>query len=793
MRFFTSDLRRNIIKIVCLTLGLAIGFLLVAKVYFEETYDTFFPDSNRIYRLNESVEMNGEYREYPHTAGAIAPALKRYSPLVEAATRYCYLFYDYPDIQLEDGNIFKQNQILMADSCFFDLLPTEIIAGNPHEALEVQSSVMIPESLAKKMGGDVLGKTIMLPNFAPNRKIIINGIYKDYPLNSTIPNAIYLSLSSIGIFWGFDGRDNWLGNDMYSSIVRLAPNTDPKELQPYVTQMLRDNVDAETLDYSNYNISASPLTEYHMSDSSVKTMNWILSLLAVVMLMCAGLNFLLITIGQTGKRSKEMAIRKCYGTSDAKIFGRVMGESIFYLLLSLGLAILLAFCFSETCQELLGYTPAQLLTTGKVWIVEGVVCVALLLITGAIPAWIYCRTPVAHSFLVKLHNRKWWKLILLSVQFFAASLLLCMLALVGRQYSHVSNIDMGFEFENVGRIHLSNIPQSTRTTLVNELKKLSCVESVSSADHNFIYAGSGNNVWIDDVEKQVNIADFYYANRDIIDAMGMKLIEGTTFDEEVDSTNNQVIVEESFYDVLKKAGAPVEKGNIVGTHFNISEHVHSQGDDYSYDYVVCGVIGNMKRGGFENDNADPRAAVMFPSKSIRDNLYIRFNELNPENMREAQEVFNRVVPDKEAYIMPYREKVMTLTKPVKQFGVAVMVIGISILVIALIGLIGYTADEVEMRAKEVAIRKVSGYSARQIVKLFISDILKIALPATILGGIVAIPVGKKWISQFAEQTSLSPGLNILFVVLLLIIIMTVAALNTLSIARDNPVRHLYRE
>lgn len=792
MRFFTSDLRRNIIKIVCLTLGLAIGFLLVAKVYFEETYDTFFPDSDRIYRLSESVEMNGEYREYPHTAGAIAPAVKRYAPPVEAATRYCYLFYDHPTIQAEDGSTYKQNQVILADSCFFDVLPTEIIAGNPKEALGVQSSVMIPESLANKMGGDVLGKTICHPDTDPDMKFIINGVYKDYPLNSTIPNAIIVSLPSIGMFM-FDGRDNWMGNDMYSSLVRLAPGTDPKDLQPYVTQMMKENIDKETLDMSNYNIHATPLIGYHTSESSVRTMNWILSLLAVVMLMCAGLNYLLITIGQVSKRSKEMAIRKCYGTSDSKIFGRVMAESIFYLVLSLGLAILLVFCFSETCQELLGYTPAQLLTTGKVWIVEGVVCLALLIITGTIPSYIYCRTPVAHSFSAKLRSRKWWKLTLLSVQFFAASLLICMLTLVGRQYSHVSNIDIGIEYENLGILHLSNIPQSTRATLVNELKKLSCVEGVASADMNFIYGGGGNNVWIDDEEKQVNIADMYYNNRDIIDVMGMKLLEGTTFDEENDSTSHQVVVEEKFYDVLKKAGANVEKGHLVGESFRISEHYYEENGGRNSEYTICGVIGNMKRGGFENDYSDSRAAVLFPTKSISSNLYIRFNRLTPESMQEAQSVFNRIVTDKEAYITPYREQVMTLAQPVKHFGLAVMVIGISILVIALIGLVGYTADEVEVRAKEVAIRKVSGYSARQIIKLFIADILKIALPATILGGIVAIPVGKKWISQFADQASLGAGFNIICILLLLVIIVCVVATNTLSIARDNPVKHLHRE
>lgn len=86
-RFLTSDFRRNLIKILCLSVGMAIGMLLAAKVYFEQTFDMFLTDSDRVYVVKESVETNGEYREYAHTAGAIAPGLKRYVPQVEAATR----------------------------------------------------------------------------------------------------------------------------------------------------------------------------------------------------------------------------------------------------------------------------------------------------------------------------------------------------------------------------------------------------------------------------------------------------------------------------------------------------------------------------------------------------------------------------------------------------------------------------------------------------------------------------------------------------------------------------------
>ena len=99
-------------------------------------------------------------------------------------------------------------------------------------------------------------------------------------------------------------------------------------------------------------------------------MIWVLALLAVVMLMSSSLNYLLVVIGQMGKRNKEMAIRKCFGTGRGAIFRKVIGESVFFLAVSVVLAVLLVVCFSDECLYLLGNSAAQLLTTPGVWAVE---------------------------------------------------------------------------------------------------------------------------------------------------------------------------------------------------------------------------------------------------------------------------------------------------------------------------------------------------------------------------------------------------------------------------------------
>ncbi len=516
-----------------------------------------------------------------------------------------------------------------------------------------------------------------------------------------------------------------------------------------------------------------------------------LGLLAVVILMCAALNYLLIVIGQLAGRGKEMAIRKCYGTPFHKLFARVMGESLFFLVVSLCLAILLSFSFSDLFGELLGYTPRQLFSTPRVWIVEGCVCLALLIITGIIPSIIYSRTPVANAFRSSSKGRKSWKLVLLAVQFFASGLVMCMLVLVGRQYKMVVNLKMGFDYENIGLFRRNGLSEERTASIIAEIRRLPFVEGVATSGNDLARGASVNNVWVEGMEEnQINVADMYYANPELLDVMGIQLLQGRNFRADADSTVNEVLVEERFIGVLQKVFG-FEGNDIVGQKFYITGH--SGENERIPEMTIVGVINNLRRGGYETEHADTRAGVMFPSKYLYYWVYVRFNELTPENMKAVQDILDSMKENNEVYIIPYKNEITPQRKPIERFGTSVMVVGIVIILIALIGLIGYVADEVNRRAKEIAIRKVNGTPAAKIVRLFCTDILKIALPSLIAGGCVALIFGKRWLEQFTDRVSLSPLSMALCLLVLMLLITGVVIINSLRIARSNPVDHLRSE
>ena len=205
--------QHNFVKILCLALGLAISSVIIAEIYFEQTYDTYFPGWDRTYQIFEVSSNQGKTMTFNQTSGAIAQGVKQYAPMVEVATS-THWFYDDAQCKMEDQNVVSAN-ILMADSCFFDIFPQKILVGNAKQILSQPLSCLIDSETAAKIGGNVVGKHFTLPNY-PGTTFTIYGVFEEFPWGSSLHNIqIILSMPSTPYVYSYDGRDNWIGNDSY--------------------------------------------------------------------------------------------------------------------------------------------------------------------------------------------------------------------------------------------------------------------------------------------------------------------------------------------------------------------------------------------------------------------------------------------------------------------------------------------------------------------------------------------------------------------------------------------------
>lgn len=777
--------QHNWIKIVCLAVGLATGIVLIGKAGFEQSWDKFFPTSDRIYVVCEDIIMDGEYKHYPQTAGAVAHGIKRYCPQVEAATRYTSFAWDMPIVTDDDKRV--RTNYALVDSCFFDVFPFRILVGNPKKTLSQVDCCMIPRSLAEKLMGienplDLVGKKIYY-NIRGGWALTVGGIYEDIPLNSKLHGMeVMVSMPTITRIM-FDGRDNWVGNDRYESYVRLAKGIMPDDLKPQIEKMKRDNLPLDELKKAGVDLgfSVQPLVDYHTKDEGTRRMTWIVSILAAVLIGCAVMNYLLLVIGGISQRAKEMAVHQCYGAEARHIYQKVLTESVIHLLLSLTLAALLLFLFKDTIEELVGAPLIVLLLTGSnIWLIVST-CLVVLLITGLVPSWIYTHIPLAAAFKNYNHSHRIWKLLLLGLQFASATFLIILLIVVGRQYRMMVNDDPGYDYSTLGSLLVDGVSIEQRQLAMDELRKLSSVKGVTMSYANLTQHQSGDNILLPgDDREYMNIADLYYVGDGYFDVMEIPLVSGRTFTEQTD-TLREVMVSRKFEERMKElAGWDQALGKqIICTSF--------QGP-----YTIVGVFEDTRIGSITNP--DTRPSVCYYSRKPEQMHYILIRFQSMDGLEAANKLVKELVTDNpDISIVPYNQMVTELYTDAHRFRTTVMIGGLVALIIALIGLIGYLAGEIARRQKEIAIRKVNGARIADVLKLFHTDILRVALPAVMIGAIGAWYVARLWLEQFSEKTTLSPIILVGGALAVIIVILSVVCLGCYRVASSNPVNYLKTE
>lgn len=777
--------QHNWIKIVCLAVGLATGIVLIGKAGFEQSWDNFFPTSDRIYVVCEDIIRDGEYKHYPQTAGAVAHGIKRYCPQVEAATRYTSFAWDMPIVTDDDKRV--RTNYALVDSCFFDVFPFRVLVGNPKKTLSQVDYCMIPRSLAEKLMGienplDLVGKKIYY-NIRGGWALTVGGIYEDIPLNSKLHGMeVMVSMPTITKIM-FDGRDNWVGNDRYESYVRLAKGIMPDDLKPQIEKMKRDNLPLDELKKAGVDLgfSVQPLVDYHTKDEGTRRMTWIVSILAAVLIGCAVMNYLLLVIGGISQRAKEMAVHQCYGAEARHIYQKVLTESVIHLLLSLTLAALLLFLFKDTIEELVGAPLIVLLLTGSnIWLIVST-CLVVLLITGLVPSLIYTHIPLAAAFKNYNHSHRIWKLLLLGLQFASATFLIILLIVVGRQYRMMVNDDPGYDYSTLGSLLVDGVSIEQRQLAMDELRKLSSVKGVTMSYANLTQHQSGDNILLPgDDREYMNIADLYYVGDGYFDVMEIPLVSGRTFTEQTD-TLREVMVSRKFEERMKKlAGWDQALGKqIICTSF--------QGP-----YTIVGVFEDTRIGSITNP--DTRPSVCYYSRKPEQMHYILIRFQSMDGLEAANKLVKELVTDNpDISIVPYNQMVTELYTDAHRFRTTVMIGGLVALIIALIGLIGYLAGEIARRQKEIAIRKVNGAKIADVLKLFHTDILRVALPAVVIGATGAWYVARLWLEQFSEKTTLSPIILVGGALAVIIVILSVVCLGCYRVASSNPVNYLKTE
>lgn len=771
-----------LIKVLSLSIGLSVGIVLIAKVFFELSYDSFYKDIDQVYMIRNYYSQHGDEHDYGQVSGAVPVGFMEEVPGIEVGTRTTFVFNG--DIYLDaDGNKLKGN-LVCADTCFFKVFDRPILAGDPVQVLGKWGSVMVNRSFAEKMGGvqECIGKQIANADME-GLKMTIEGVFDDFPKNGSLDYDILLSMDT----YGKRSTDNWLGNDRYKGYVKLAPGIDPNTLSDAIRKMQEAHQPLEQMEAQGISMRyfLSPFSTMHTSSPKVKTQVILLSIIAALLIIISLLNYILIVISSMVKRSREVGVRKCYGAEGKHIYWMLTKESLLHMSLSLVIAAIIIFAGRGIVENLLG-VPFQTLLVPQSIVAIAAVLLFVLVISIVVPAELYQRIPVLAAIKNHTENSRRWKLSLIGVQVLINVFLVVMMLIIGSQYQKVSNADTGYDYKNLYYFDLFDGDRHAQVRAVETLRRLPEVSGVAAA-YNLPYSGSnGDNVYLPEDDRELfNIADQYECSPEFYELLNIRFVEGRA-----PRDSSEVVVDEKF--VQKMACFTDWSDGAVGKQVFITGHGGNGMMDKGY-FTISGVYKSFLIGNLQDVDERPGALFYGEIGSMAHWMPHILFKVRPDALEKVRCALNEALPDKEINIVSYAEEMRAAYADSKKMRNTMALGVVFSLLIALLGLIGFIKDESLRRSKEMAVRKINGATTQDILSIFAKDIMKLSAVMAVIACAAAFFVAHKWLEQFAEKVSLNPLYFIGGAALTLLIVLSVVVLNCLKIARANPVDSLKNE
>lgn len=748
-------------KVISLALGLGMSILLFARVAYEQSYDTCFRDYNRIYQVWSMFIMEGKSPE-PQTmnmgplAGVI---LESFPKEVESATCTNHYLASWP---LYYGNVRFNEKKLCADSLFFQTMGIEVLNGNPVQDLQQPNVIYLSKSLAERMfgGENPIGKVI---SYNHERDLTVRGTYNDIPDNTTVKADAVISMPPA---WAATQQNySWEGGDSYYQYVRLRPEVDVEALNTRMEKMAEKYLPAR--DSWSYTAYVKPLRDTFREQDDVKRMYTIMMTLGLSILFITALNYALVSISSLSRRAKMVGVHKCSGASGSGIFGMFMLETCAVIILALLVMVLLLVGFRDFVEDTASTKLTNLFDGIRLWVPAATVAL-LLLVGGVLPGRLFARIPVTQVFRRYTEGKKGWKRPLLFIQFAGVAFICGLMCMVMMQYRYVMSKDMGFKTERIAYTYQYFNSAEESDNAYNFFRSLPYIANVSSAYGNPLDGYSGCFINGENGEALFS-ARFDACMDNYYELMGIQLKEGR-----LPRDNSEVVINETFVNLMKWGKEAI--GHII----------HTMGENVT----VCGVVKDFQINGFY---AEPMPYIGFNTRRFNNELHFLLKEPFAENLQRLTEDAAKAFPDKTIDFTSMEESMRTIYNPVRVFRNATVVAGVVMFFIMLMGLLGYTTDEVQRRSKEIAIRKVNGAEALDILCLLGNDVLWVAIPAVIIGIALSGYVNNLWINAFTAQVSMSVTAYLGIGLAVLAVIISCVLIKAWRIANENPVKSIKSE
>jgi putative ABC transport system permease protein len=775
----------SFINISGLALSLTAAWLIALFIAHEFSYDKYHENSGRIYRLVSHGQWGDEKFDITGTSGLAAEAFKNDFPEVEDALR----------INPEGGGIIdyenkkiKDDAIFFADPSFFTLFTYHFLAGNVH-ALQKPNSIVLTKTLAARLFSDpiaALNKTV----YIDKSPVFVAGVVEDVPANS------HFSFNAIRAFPA-DYKGDW-GNLSIYTYIQLKKNADINRLRTkmpaFVTKYLTTN--AQNV---NFTLELQPLTSIHLhshlgyelgENRDIKYI-YVLSIVGLLILIIAFINYINITTARASVRLREVAVRKIIGSSRNNLAGLFLTESIITILS----AAFISFVLVTLLMPLFNNLTGKQLSIWQFGIARTIMYIAGFsfvtgLIGGMYPAFFLSRfktIPALKNQLGDVKTQTLFRKSLVMFQFAVTVVMITASLVIYLQINYVLNSDLGFNKKQMFTFHLdSREVRQKVSALRTALLQNPMVKAVASAGNPI----GNNNIGMMDysvekngvLDEHSNLAYGLTIDADFIPAMQIKLLEGRNFTKDIPSDSNDVIVNEAF---IKKQGWASGMGKRI-----------SRGKDSTGKANFANIVGVVKDYHiYSLQHAIEPIIMELPKEAeSRDNMYVRLEEHNlSQSLALVDQTFRKFDASSPFDYHFLDQNFADQYKAEEKQGQVLLAFTILTICIACLGLFGLITFTVGKRVKEIGIRKVLGASVSGMVSLLTKSLLKVV----IISMLVAIPLSwlvmNKWLEDFAYRIRLEWWVFVVAGIISFIIAMVTLSFQAIKAAITNPVKSLRTE
>ena len=771
----------SILNIVGLSIGLAVVLLICLMVYNERSFDKSFKEGKNIYRMNSYLTgfMPGE--TFGTTANIVGPTTKEKIPEIVSTVR------TYPTqylIRLNNDPL--KLKIMWADEDFFRLFETPFISGTPEAVMKQPNAIAISERMAKKLFGeeDPMGKTFSLDDQFP---VEVKAVYKDFPKNSSFYD--YQVIAPFMFSYPSWMRDNlYWGNIDFETFCLLNPGANVASVNEQLKKVASDETKGECFFYPTLQrlddihlYSAKFHSSYTSFQSDIGKVK-MLTLLAIVILLVACVNYMNLSTARAQKRSKEIGVSKTLGAKRSNLIIKLVSETGIITVISFILAFVLAWIFLPVFNNLLNEQLTFALAFSPVFLFGALsILIVTTLVAASYPALYLSSFPpllaIRSGSVGRGSGHALVRQILTVGQFSVAIVLIAWVFIIQSQIRYANNKDIGY---NPHHLVVINAPANVAEALANEYRTLNFVE-MAARESGYILGGNGN-VLLKDPEDKTGLAlTSLKADANFIPTMQLKFIAGKNLPAErlPDDTITQVVLNRKAVEYLGMTPEEAIGKKVLAA--------IGEGDTY-----VCGVVENFN---FYSLYQPITGHCIHNGKSRSlPTIIMRVKEGNlSEQLKSLEQVYKKYDPNgifEAGFPDVLWEKAYESEHRTNQVAIFFSVLAIFV---ACMGVFGLTAFMAEQRTKEIGIRKVMGASVNDIVGMFTNNYLKLLLISLVIALPIAWWLGNNYLNDFAYRISLSWWMFAVAALITIIITILTVCLQAVKAATANPVKSIKTE